>query len=576
MLSPGVFQMLDQVRSEFGVEVEIVDANLVGAWAPEGQRAPRLLAGPELRTIGMEVLRAGRASVVSVDGREYQLVPLRNSRSVSPAALMTMRVAAASPERREEHDSVAGFERYDQAPRVDEAQRYDRAEPFGATRSSDAHVGPWVEVLRGAIEADLSSREEIDGERQQARAVRGALRFVTYLASATTAREVAEAAIQAAAVWFDTDARVYRRRPGGDYVLVAALPGAEVPPTGHLMSELALGLEAPFIRAAPAAGLAGGREGIVVPMAVSTGVVEWVLVLLGAVPIEADVTLEALGRVLGLQMERLALTQAAATRTTFEDILVRGDRAIELTALDVLRELVSRTSGSGAALWIQDGEELRRIAAVGAPDASGPASETEHSTTRHQVRSFTLGSTRRARLELRAGSDAPFDSDAPLVADACASVLRAWLPAALHPAAHASPLVLPSNAADFARRIDEELARAKRFDRDLALVVVESGVLAWPQDTTDRLVDVLRAELRGSDVLGLVGEQRVVVLLIETHESAVSTVVRRLRERLGRAIPELKLPGLALGQAAFSTSCATADALLSQAAVNAETITVPA
>ena len=85
--------MLDQVRSEFGVEVEIVDANLSGAWAPEGQRAPRLLAGPELRAIGLDVLRAGRASVVSVDGREYQLVPLRNSRSVSPTALMAMRLS---------------------------------------------------------------------------------------------------------------------------------------------------------------------------------------------------------------------------------------------------------------------------------------------------------------------------------------------------------------------------------------------------------------------------------------------------------------------------------------------------
>jgi hypothetical protein len=88
--------------------------------------------------------------------------------------------------------------------------------------------------------------------------------------------------------------------------------------------------------------------------------------------------------------------------------------------------------------------------------------------------------------------------------------------------------------------------------------------------------ELLRGELRGSDVLGLVGERRVVVLLVETHESAVGTVVRRLRDRLGRAIPELNVPTLVLGQAAYSTSCATADALLSQAAVNAETIKVPA
>ncbi len=154
--------------------------------------------------------------------------------------------------------------------------------------------------------------------------------------------------------------------------------------------------------------------------------------------------------------------------------------------------------------------------------------------------------------------------------------LRAWLPAALHTAATAAPWVLPGTAADFARRIEEELARAKRFDRDLAMVVVESGVMALPQETTDRLVELLRGELRGSDVLGLVGERRVVVLLVETHESAVGTVVRRLRDRLERAIPELKVPTLVLGQAAYSTSCATADALLSQAAVNAETIKVPA
>jgi hypothetical protein len=544
MLSPGVLEMLDQVRSEFGVEVEIVDANLTGASALEGQRPPRLLASHALRALGQDVLRAGRASVVSVEGRKYQLVPLRNSRSVSPTALMAMRVSGAASS---EFQEVA--------------------------ETQDVRVEPWIEVLRGAIEADLSSCDEIDGERHQARAVRGALRFVTYLAAATTAREAAEAAIQAAAVWFDADARVYRRRPGGEYVLAASLPGATVHAEGQQLSERELGLNAPFVRSAHVAGLAGGREGLVVPMAAS-GPVEWALVLLGPVPAEADVTLEAIGRVLGVQMERLALVRAATVRTRFEGILIRGDRAAELIALDLLRELVSQTSGSGAAVWIQNGDEHRRMAAVG--EAADATALEDESTSTLQVRTFLVGSNRRARLELRAAADAPFDSDAPLVTDACASVLRAWLPAAVHPVTVASPWVLPSTAADFVRRIEEELARAKRFDRDLALVVVESGVKGWPQDTTDRLVNLLRAELRGSDVLGLVGERRVVVLLIETHQSAVGTVVRRLRDRLGRAIPELKVPTLVLGQAAFSTNCATADALLSQAAVNAETIKVPA
>jgi hypothetical protein len=539
MLSPGVLQMLDQVRSEFGVEVEIVDANLSGAWTPEGQRLSRVLAAPELRSIGVGVLREGRSTVVTVEGREYRLVPLRNHRSMLPAALLAMRV--------------------------------------GARQGGAADVEPWIEVLRGAIEADLASRESLDEERQQARAVRGALKFVTYLAAAKTEREIADAALQAAAVWFDADARVYRRRPGGEFVLAASLPGATVTPESRTVSELALGLGSPFVRIAPIAGVATGREAVVVPMA-STGRADWVLVVFGAVPPEADVTLEALGRVLGVQMERLAFVRAAEARERFEAMLVRAERPSELTAIDLLRELVSRTAGESAALWVRHGDAVRRMAAVGT--ATGAAErvpgDARDSGATLVTRDIELGPNRTATLELRAPADTPFGPDAPHVLDACVSVLKGWLPAAVRPEPHGSPLLLPSTVADFVRRIEEELARAKRFDRDLSLVVVDAGQRPWPQETTDRLVDVLRAELRGSDVLGLVGDRRVVVLLIETHQRAVGNVVRRLRERLGRAISELKVPALVLGQAALSNECATADALLSQAAVNAETITVSA
>jgi hypothetical protein len=556
MLSPGVLQMLDQVRSEFGVEVEIVDATLAGAWTPEGQRAPRVLAGPELRAIGLNVLREGRPGIVTVDGREYRLVPLRNSGSLLPTALMAMRV-----------QSEAGAW----------STVSDRLQQPGDAAAADRHrEEPWIEVLRGAIEADLSTREQIDGERQQARAVRGALKFVTHLAAAATSREVAEAAIQAAAIWFDADARVYRRRTvesGSEYVLVAALPGARVPLEGQRVSDLLFGFQAPFVRVASVAGLGGGREGVVVPMSPGAAgrATEWALVLLGTVPPEADVTLEALGRVLGLQMERLALERAAQARTRFEEILVRAERPVELIALDLLRQLVAQVSGSGAALWVQDGQDLRRMAAVGTVESlETPGVDAQRSTATREVRTLPLGAGRYGRLEIHADTEAALDADAPLVVDACAAVLRGWLPAAIR----SGPS--PAAVADFARRIEEELARAKRFDRDLALVVIESGVLPWPEETVGRLVEVLRGELRGSDVLGLVGERRLVVLLIETHKSAVGQVVRRLRDRLGRVISDLKVPALVLGQAALSTDCATADALLSQAVVNAETITVPA
>jgi hypothetical protein len=548
MLSPGVLQMLDQVRSEFGVEVEIVDANLTAAWTLDGEHASRVLAGPELRAASAGALREGRASVVTVDDRTYRLVPLRSSRSVLPMALLAMRVAA---------------------------RHGDAEEP---------DVEPWVEVLRGAIEADLASREDIDSERQQARAVRGALKFVTYLAAAKSEREVADAALQAAAIWFDADARVYRRRPGGDFILTASLPAADVLPDARVVSEGALGLSTPFVRIAPLAGVAGGREAVVVPLA-SSGDAEWVLIVIGAVPEAADVTLEALGRVLGVQMERLALVRRVDARSRFEALLVQSDRSDtavprpnELIAIDLLRELVSRVRAESAALWLRHGDAVRRMAAVGT--AAGPAErmpgEAGDSGATLQVRALELGAGRAATLEVRTTADAPFDADAPAVLESCVDVLRSWLPAAVRMEGPAATVLLPSTVAGFVHRIEEELARAKRFDRDLSLVVVDAAARPWPQETTDRLVDVLRAELRGSDVLGLVDDKRVVVLLIETHESAVGTVVRRLRDRLGRAIRELQVPALVLGRAAYSTECSTADALLSQAAVNAETITVPA
>ena len=534
--------MLDQVRSEFGVEVEIVDANLAGAWSPEGQRQFRVLAGPELRSVGLGVLREGRSSVVSVEGREYRLVPLRSNRSVLPTALLALRAGAT-------------------AGTVQDRHALD--------------IEPWVEVLRAAIEADLSSREDIDGERTQARAVRGALRFVTYLASATTERELADAAIQAAAVWFDADARVYRKRPGGDYGLFAALPGAQVPVEGRHLSGLDLGGE-PLVRAAHLAGLPGGRDGIVVPIA-ALGPAEWALVLLGAIPSDAEVTLEALGRVLGVQMERLSLSRAESVRHRFEDIVAGAERAVELTAMDVLRDLVAQTGGAGAALWVSHADGARRMAAVGEPTSQAdrmPADQRSSATL--QVRTLKLGPARTARLELRTGIEAPFDAGVPQIVDACASAVRGWLAAAVRMEPASASLLLSVESNDFARRIEEELARAKRFDRALAIVVVDPGSRPWPAEASTKVVDVLRDELRGSDVLGLIGERRVVVLLIETHQTAMSTVVQRLRQRLGRAMPELQVPALQLGQAALSRDCATADALLSAAAVNAETITVPA
>ena len=544
MLSPGVTQMLERVRAELGVEIEVVDAAPGGTLTTDAALAAGVFDAPEFRTVAHGVLRDGRTRLATVGDRSFTLTPVRAPRGVSPVALLVIGLAADG-------------------------------EPVTAAIDE---LEPWIEVLRGAIEADLTCREEIQVERQHARSMQGALRFVRYLASATSEREIADAVIHAVAIWFDADGRLYRRDPSGDYVLYASLPAAEIPADAQRLRGLSFPSTAGVSRLSAAGDVRstlGTREGVLVPIPAAASV-DWVLAVLGSVPAEAESALDVLGRVLGAQLERLALRRMQEHRVRFESLVTSVDRAPELTALELLREVVALAGGEGATLWLKQGTELRRMASVGTGTSTVDPSSGEEliaTPTRH-VRSMRLGRDRAARLEVCTSEAHPFAAEASSVVDACVAVVGVWLSAAGKPT---QELSLPADAAlaDFARRIEEELIRARRFDRGLALVLVEANGRPARQELLERLMGVLRRELRGSDVLGTLGGHRVAALLVETDVTGVSTVVRRLRERLGHMLPDLELTNLSLGQAALSADCPTADALVMRAAVNAEAITLP-
>lgn len=536
--------MLDRVRTELGLDIDVVEATATGSLEPGAAPAEPIFREPEFRAAALGVLREGRTRLVSLGNRRYTLTPVRAPRAMSPVALLVIRLA----------------------------------EDGGPAAMSIEALEPWIELLRGAIEADLTSREEIRAERQHARSMQGALRFVRYLASASSERELAEAVIHAVAIWFDADGRMYRREASGDYVIYASLPAAQVSPEPLRLGDLPPTVPPSPLRLSDLSDVRaalGTREGVLVPIPAAASV-DWVLAVLGTVPAEAESALDVLARVLGAQLERLSLRERERHRARFEAIVSSADRAPELTALDLLRELVAQTGGEGAALWLQQRAGVRRLGSVGTHIAGeGPWRANDVlATPARQVRSIGLGADRLGRLEVVASAAQAFDVKAGAVIDACEAVLRVWLSAVGRPA---QELTLPSDAAlaDFAGRIEEELVRARRFDHNLALVVLEANGRPARREQLERLIGVLRRELRGSDVLGTLGAHRVAALLVETDASGVGTVVRRLRERLGHLMPELELSNLLLGQAALSAECPTADALLLRAAVNAEAITLP-
>lgn len=540
MLSASITSMLDRVRTEFGVQADVLDANLVSALGPDRQGATGVGGRAEVKAAAQAALREGRAGDVRTEGRHFRLMPLRRNRT--PAALLIT-----------ESDTAA---------------------------VPGALSGPLlegvVELLRSAIDAELACRDEVHAERQQNRVLRGTLRFLRYVLLAGTEAEVAEAVIHAAAVWFDVDPRVYRREANGDYVLFASLPAAEVSTGSERLSRLVFAPDSAVVRLSSLnelRNLGPGREGLLVP-AWGGHAVDWLLVVFGSVPAEAELTLSIVGRIVGAQMERLAMRRSADLRARFEETILRPDRATELTALEAMRQLLRMTSAGAAALWVQSEGGTRRIALVGGgiEDPGDELRDAHMASASRQVRTLRLGDGAAARLELVAAPDCPMTGEVDAIVEACASVLRVWLGGAGVSANHRAFSEEPLSG--FVRRIEEEMARARRFDRHLALLLVQAppgGRNGHLQD----LIGLLRRELRGSDLLGTLGHGRIVALLVETDAQGLGSVVRRVRARLGQAVSTRALPAMAIGEAAFSEECTTVDALLTRAQFNAQVVSDP-
>lgn len=89
--------------------------------------------------------------------------------------------------------------------------------------------------------------------------------------------------------------------------------------------------------------------------------------------------------------------------------------------------------------------------------------------------------------------------------------------------------------ADFMRHLDDEVWRAGRYERPLAIVCLAPRMLADERLTAGErtmAIDALRACLRRSDVVGEAGDSVFVAVLPETAEAAGAAVAFRLRSEL--------------------------------------------
>ena len=131
------------------------------------------------------------------------------------------------------------------------------------------------------------------------------------------------------------------------------------------------------------------------------------------------------------------------------------------------------------------------------------------------------------------------------------------------------------NSRHFQQRLEEEVTRARRYGRDLALLIIDSDALKRVNDTlghaagNDLLVAIARAirqNVRSTDIVARFGGDEFVVLQPETAlEAALVTAERIRRAAHVAAYAAGTERSVSIGVATFPTSADTPDGLFQRA-----------
>jgi hypothetical protein len=546
MLSSSLSQLLERARTRFGLEVEVLDSTLQHVYPDSTTALARMIEeSPVVRQSLLAALADGRPEQLGDSRAQYQVFPLRRAAKIrQSSALVAIRRT-------------------------------------GRTIESTDDERAWPELARAIVEADFAASEALSDERQQSRRLLATLRFLRHLVETDTEAELGQAIIQAAAVWFDVDARLFQRNLAGDFVLCTALPGAHVEEAAKRLNSQWVAGNSEAIRLGPIAEWGestAGLEVVLVPLTLGDNP-DWVLALIGTFPKNAEPLFAVLGRIVGVQLQTIRSKRRDRTRERFHGLVEQGGTVPELLAVRLVRELVDLTGAAYASVVVNRQGRERRIACIGAssevPGSSNESSPVERFSPTQFLCKLTLHEDAFAVLDLRPMAGESFQPDAELITRVATGVLQAWLVGAEASLSDVSRATVRPAVSEFVRRIEEELERAKRFDLRLSLVLIDIPHTPTGFDrATSLMQDAVRQELRGSDVLGTMNGDRVAALLTHTDGAGSNKVVGRLRRRLGEAAGRLNLTGVRVGHAAFSPECRTAEALLSQAAKDAQPVSL--
>ena len=421
-------------------------------------------------------------------------------------------------------------------------------------------------------------------EEQEPRRLLATLSRLSQAAALGGERDLISIIVQAGAIWYDVDVRMYKRDLLGHFRLDTWLPGADLTLGPDDCGALADVSDSEFVRITSIADqerLGWNRltgELMLLPIRMDARVQpRWLLVIPNWRDVEVKPTLLVLCQVLGLLLQHVAVNRAQGIRTGLMRRLTEGDGSLEQVSRAVLQELVTAVEAAEGRLllWVSTALKPRTLAVVGAeeraPDSS-PSVEAGQSvlTPERLVVPLAIGSGAIAAVELRAPAGAEFTVSQGLLAEAGAEVVRLWLMGARE-----QLLGEPERGpTDFEARVDQELAQARRFTEDGGLLVIDSvGAVEKPhaRPVPDLPVrEAVSKQLRASDLVGRLPGGKIGVLLLRIGASGVETVAGRMRQHFGELARLHGLPQPRMGKAVFPSAAKSAGALIAQAGSDAE------
>ena len=405
--------------------------------------------------------------------------------------------------------------------------------------------------------------EKDEGDRL--RRLTAVMRFLGQLPGSADERALVLSIIQAGAVWYDLDARVYRRELNGKFAIEAWLPGADVTnDPKEIDVDAVLALDAPArISSISELEQYGWQsvqgEELLFPIVVE-GMVRRIVAVAGPVDRDVESTLMLMCRSAGAVLDQLAvrrgravhdrLTQRIASATSVFRTSVRGVIEEYLAAVDAAAARVTMAKGkqapvtlfqSGGEMWA--GEALADLAPGGAEVSS-----------RRLAFGFALGNGAGGVVELLAAPARPFTIERAHAASVGADLLGVWLAgmslgAVQTPAQGLQPV---PEAPPFEESMRGELARGRRLSLNGGVVVASVPGAATPDPrVTSIVIRTVRAELRSADLMGQLPGGDIAAVLVRTKPEGVARAAERVRVRLDELARARQLPAVVVGHTAY-------------------------